>query len=456
MSELRKQYLRALTQYFEYGSSGSHHLGTSLLEALQTIEPEEIILLHEQSIHTITASVDPEEALRCYRLSFVFLMELLAHYRFKAQHIPNKERVLEELRSTLAKTHSSFQAVASKYENVLQHMDCGIVLFNSEGFVSFVNVLMGRFLGVPRKSLVGLDVPGLASYTGLSRPFRKLVIKLHREMFLYRLRFQEVIDENGRHYLVTATYGEELDGDILISVKDVTEFKKIEQSAYQNDKLAMLGKIAAAIAHEIRNPLTSIRGFIQLLRPHLVQLGKEEYAKIVIDEIDRANEIIYEFLNSSKPSTPDKQDIHVAPLLKEVKLLFESEAILKGCDIELAEIDPALTVCVDTKQMKQALLNIIQNALDAIGGTVCQERGMIRISATGQASQVIISVQDNGSGMDFHTQSKLFDPFFTTKLDGTGLGLAVCYRIIKNHGGHIQVDSDIGLGTRFKITLPLC
>ncbi|TNJ60651.1 PAS domain-containing protein [Paenibacillus hemerocallicola] len=456
MSELRKQYIRALTQYFEDGSSGSQHPASTLGSVLQTIEPEEIVHIHEQSMQRIAASVEPEEALRYYRLSFVFLMELLAHYKYKFQHVDNNEQVLEELRNVLFKTHNSFQSVASKYENVLQHMDSGIVLFDSEGYISFVNVLMGRYLGVPRRSLLGLDLPGLASYSGLSRSFRKLIVKLHREMFLYRLRYHEVIDEHGRHFLVTATYGEELDGDILISVKDVTEFKKIEQSAYQNDKLAMLGKIAAAIAHEIRNPLTSIRGFMQLLRPHLVQLGKEEYARIVIDEIDRANDIIYEFLNSSKPSTPVKKEVHVDSLLKEVKLLFESEAILKGCDIELSPIDPALTICVDVKQAKQALLNIVKNSLDAIGGSTKAQRGMIGISAVKQSSKVMIMVQDNGTGMDYHTQSKLFDPFFTTKLEGTGLGLAVCYRIIKNHGGHIQVDSDIGTGTQFKITLPLC
>ncbi|PYI53039.1 ATP-binding protein [Paenibacillus flagellatus] len=456
MSELRKQYLRALNQYFENGSGGSRHPAATLGTVLHEIEPEEIVLLHEQSVNMLAATAEPEEALRYYRLSFVFLMELLAHYRYEFRHVHNNEQVLEELRNQLFKTHHSFQTVAHKYENVLQHLDSGIVLFDSEGFVSFVNVTMARFLGMPRKALLGLDLPGLASHSGLSRSFRRLVVKLHREMFLYRLRYHEVIDENGRHFLITATYGEELDGDILISVKDVTEFKKIEQSAYQNDKLAMLGKIAAAIAHEIRNPLTSIRGFIQLLRPHLAQLGKDEYARIVIDEIDRANDIIYEFLNSSKPSTPNKKKIVVGDLLKEVTLLFESEAILKGCDIELDPVDPAMTICVDVKQMKQALLNIVKNSLDAVGGSDRTERGMIRISAHQQGAKAMISVQDNGTGMDFHTQSKLFDPFFTTKMEGTGLGLAVCYRIIKNHGGNIQVDSEVGDGTRFKITMPLC
>jgi PAS domain S-box-containing protein len=448
MVEARKVYLQALTRYMEHGG-GAHHPCAEL----GALRPEELVLLHEQSMQTIAANVEPEEALRCYRLSFDFLLEMMAHRRLPPETAPVDEQVLGEWWNALLKTRHSYQAVANKYENVLQHLDCGILLFDSEGFISFVNVQMSRLLGVARKSLLGLDLAGLASHRGLSRSFRRLIVKLHREMILYRIRYHEAIDETGRHFLVTATYGEELEGDILISVKDITEYKQIEQSAYRNDKLAMLGKIAASIAHEIRNPLTSIRGFIQLLRPHLAELGKEEYARIVIDEIDRANGIIYEFLNSSRPSTPNKVQINVAELLKEVVLLFESEAILKGCDIRLDPIEPELDVCVDVKQMKHVLLNIVKNSLEAMEQS---GHGMIRISASKQGADAAILVQDNGTGMDYHTQAKLFDPFFTTKEEGTGLGLAVCYRIVRNHGGRIDVASVPGDGTSFKITLPLC
>mgnify|MGYP001332732733 FL=1 len=345
---------------------------------------------------------------------------------------------------------------SGKFENVLQHLDCGILLLDEAGHISFVNVQMARFLGVPRHALIGRSLPGLVSFRGLSRSYRKMILRLCKEIIQGRLRYREVIDEHGRHYLVTVTHGDDLDGDTLISVKDVTEHKLIEQSAYENDKLAVLGKIAAAIAHELRNPLTSIRGFIQLLYPHFVRLGKEEYAKIILDEIDRANDIIYEFLNSSKPSAPDKQEVCVAALLKEVCLLFESEALLQGCDIVVSATDPDLTVFVDDKQMKQALLNIVKNALDAIAVSNKPGRGLIRISAQKSERHVIISVQDNGAGMDYATMTRLFDPFFTTKPDGTGLGLSVCYRIIKNHGGTIDVDSTVGKGTTFSIFLPLC
>jgi signal transduction histidine kinase len=458
MSKLKKRYLRALTDYFQGADrTDSFHPTAAVREMLQGVEPEEIVLLHEQCMNMLAANVEPEEALKYYRLSYVYLMELLAHYRYQFRSDHGSEEMMEELRILLFKTHHFFQTAASKYENVLQHMDCGIVLFDHEGYVSFVNVLMARFLKMPRKSLLGLNLRELATHPMLPRSFRRLVIKLHREMFVYRLRYHEVIDDCGRHYLITATYGEELDGDLLISVKDVTEFKKIEQSAYQNDKLAMLGKIAAAIAHEIRNPLTSIRGFIQLLMPHLAKLGKEEYARIIIEEIDRTNDIIHEFLNSAKPSVPVKRKAAVADLLKEITLLFQSEAIMQSCDIYLDPIDPDLTVCIDVKQLKQALLNIVRNALDAINGreSPC-ERGMIRLSAARENGKAVISVRDNGVGMDYHTQAKLFDPFFTTKMEGTGLGLAMTYRIVKNHDGHIKVTSEPGKGTVFYISIPLC
>ncbi|GJM70707.1 hypothetical protein HMSSN036_29230 [Paenibacillus macerans] len=194
----------------------------------------------------------------------------------------------------------------------------------------------------------------------LNRFKKRKILRIYRETIFHRKKYHEFIDEYGRHWLITVTYGDQMDGDFLLSVKDVSDFKRIEQTAYQNDKLAMLGKISAAIAHEIRNPLTAIRGFIQLLRPHLVELGKDEYARIILTEIDRANDIIHEFLNSSKPSAPQKSTVSVSSLLKEVVLLTESEAVMKGCQMMLHAPEEELLVSIDVKQIKQVLLNIIK------------------------------------------------------------------------------------------------
>lgn len=366
--------------------------------------------------------------------------------------------MLGEFQETLLQSVKAFQStqlVMNKYENVLQHLDSGIMLFDTEGTLTFINVQMAKLLELPRQSLIGCDLLQLAKHPGMSRYKRKKIINLYRETIIYRKKNFEFADEYGRYWLATITYGDQMDGDYLVSVKDVSEFKQIEETAYQNDKLAMLGKISAAIAHEIRNPLTAIRGFIQLLRPHLVQLGREEYARIILSEIDRANDIIYEFLNSSKPSTPQKTVISVSSLLKEVVLLTESEALMKGCEISIKKSDLQMNVSVDVKQIKQVLLNMIKNAMEAIEEVGEEHSGHIEVKAEIEGKYVNISIRDNGKGMDKAMLGRLFSPFFTTKEKGTGLGLSVSYRIIKNHRGTIIADSIKGAGTIFVISLPL-
>lgn len=367
-------------------------------------------------------------------------------------------QLLSEFQDTLlqsVKAYQSTELVKNKYENVLEHLDSGILLFDSDGGLSFINVQMAKMLEIPRQSLLGYNLLQLLRHPHLSKFKKRRILRIYRETIFHRKKYHELIDEYGRHWLITVTYGDQMDGDYLLSVKDVSDFKRIEQTAYQNDKLAMLGKISASIAHEIRNPLTAIRGFIQLLRPHLVQLGRDEYARIILTEIDRANDIIYEFLNSSKPSAPQKVVVSVSSLLKEVVLLTESEGLMKGCEINLRIPDEILQISVDVKQIKQVLLNIIKNAMDAIEEVEGDHHGIIDIGARQDGRQVNISIQDNGNGMDQALLAKLFDPFFTTKDKGTGLGLSVSYRIIKNHRGNISVDSMKGAGTVFLVSLPL-
>ncbi|WP_420901910.1 ATP-binding protein [Paenibacillus dendritiformis] len=351
----------------------------------------------------------------------------------------------------------STQMARNKYESVLQQMDSGIVLFDSSGVLSFINVEAAKLLDIPRKALIGCSLRELLFHPSLKKDKRKKILRLYKDTILTRKRYHEFSDRNDRHYLITVTYGDQMDGDFLFSIKDVSDFKRIEQTAYQNDKLAILGKIAAAIAHEIRNPLTSIRGFIQLLRPHLMHLGKEEYARIILAEIDRANDIIFEFLNSSKPSAPMTSEVPISSLLREVVLLTESEALMKGCEIELEEDPHGDThyVSIDVKQIKQVILNIIRNAIEAIGHVQEVRQGRIRITSEKEGRYVAIRIRDNGIGMEQKTLEHLFDPFFTTKAEGTGLGLSVSYRIIKNHGGIIDVDSKAEEWTEFVIKLPL-
>ncbi|BBH24840.1 hypothetical protein Back11_61850 [Paenibacillus baekrokdamisoli] len=455
MQAIRKRYFPALAEYIRSGSEASLFEATEIGKLLHGIHPEDIIAIHEESMQMLVANVESEEALRLYSRSFIFLIELMVAFRFRLQPDQTPEQRFSEMRDMLLNSHRSFRMVKNKYENVLQHMDSGIAIFDGDGILSFINLQMAKLLDIPRKTLIGSNLTDLLSHPQLRRGTKRIVLRIYKEMFLRRSRYLEFQDASGRHLLVTVTYGDQLDGDYLFSVKDVTEYKLIEQSAYQNDKLAMLGKIAAAIAHEIRNPLTSIRGFIQLLRPHLTQLGKEEYSRIILGEIDRANDIIYEFLNSSKPSAPMKQEVQINSLLKEVILLSDSEAHMKGCQINHETYDENLTISIDVKQIKQVILNIVRNAMDAIGELEDDRGGRIDIITKREGSYGEITIRDNGKGMDSTTKVKLFDPFFTTKAAGTGLGLSVSYRIVRNHSGTIRVVSNIGEGTEFNIYLPL-
>ncbi len=455
MQAIRKRYFPALADYIRNGKEASLYHANELGKELYGINPEEIIAVHEECIQSLVANVDSDEALRLYNRSFVFLMEIMVACRFRLQPEPSSEQKFTEMREMLFRSNRSFEMVKNKYENVLQHMDSGIALFDSDGILSFINVQMAKLLDIPRKTLIGCNIREMLRHPQLTRSTKRTVLRLYKEMFLRHSRYYEFQHKDGKHLLVTVTYGDQLDGDFLFSVKDVSEYKQIEQTALQNDKLAMLGKIAAAIAHEIRNPLTSIRGFIQLLRPYLLEVGKEEYARIILTEIDRANDIIYEFLNSSKPSAPMKQLIPIDHLIKEVVLLTESEALMRNCEIKAEFYSSENVVSIDVKQVKQVILNIVKNSLDAIEEVHNDRRGLIEIitRSEGQFAQIII--KDNGKGMDKSTMNRLFDPFFTTKQEGTGLGLSVSYRIVRNHNGTIRVDSQAGVGTEFIIYLPL-
>ncbi|MBH5317370.1 PAS-domain containing protein [Paenibacillus sp. GSMTC-2017] len=462
MQAIRKRYFPALAEYIRGGKEASLIHANELGKQLYGLNYEEIIAIHEECIQALAANVETKDAIQLYHRSFVFLMELMVATRFKLEvdsagdivELPVDQKI-SEIREKLVRSNRSFEEEKNKYENVLQHLDSGIALFDSDGILVFINLQMAKFFDIPRKTLAGRNIRQILRHSKLNIQTRRTILRLYREIFMKRNRYYEFQHKDGKHLLATVTYGDQLNGDFLFSIKDVSEYKQIEQSAMQNDKLAMLGKIAAAIAHEIRNPLTSIRGFIQLLQPYLLEVGKEEYARIILTEIDRANDIIYEFLNSSKPSAPMKQSTSIELLIREVVMLTESEALLRNCEISMESYHSEATVSIDIKQVKQVILNIVKNSLDAVEEVQTERRGRIDIILTINGQYAEITIADNGKGMDKTTKGKLFDPFFTTKQEGTGLGLSVSYRIIRNHGGTISVNSDVGSGTKFIIYLPL-
>ncbi|WP_141432348.1 ATP-binding protein [Bacillus sp. 03113] len=231
--------------------------------------------------------------------------------------------------------------------------------------------------------------------------------------------------------------------------------RESREFSLNKDYEANIEKLAAGIAHEIRNPLTTIKGFLQLLAPTLKEVGKETYGEIALDEINRANEIISEFLNSSRPLKNKEEITQINQQINELTMLYESEAKLRNIKILTCLSKENLRVYIDQKQLKQVLVNMMRNAIEAIEGDPNRINGIIEISTYRRMNSTIICIKDNGCGISNEVVQKLFMPFYTTKKEGTGIGLSICKKIIQNHGGDISIQSKKGEGTKICIQLPL-
>ncbi|UOQ47727.1 ATP-binding protein [Gracilibacillus caseinilyticus] len=233
---------------------------------------------------------------------------------------------------------------------------------------------------------------------------------------------------------------------ILALAKDISDKKQAEEMLIRSEKMSIAGQLAAGIAHEIRNPLTSLKGFVQLLQGGIT--SKEEYYKIMIEEIDKINAITSELLFISKPMTDDKNNENVNDLLHDVMTLLRTQANLYDIDLVLEAEQDCLVLC-DRSQIKQVFINLIKNAIEEMANG-----GMIHVLVELRGKECMIAIKDQGPGIPKHLIHKLKEPFFTTKKNGTGLGLMISNQIIDNHHGRLEIESEKGQGSTFKIFLP--
>jgi PAS domain S-box-containing protein len=235
---------------------------------------------------------------------------------------------------------------------------------------------------------------------------------------------------------------------ILTIARDITAIKsQTDELMRKSDKLSLVGQLAAGIAHEIRNPLTSLRGFIQLLQ--YKSKDNKEYCDIMLSELDRINLIVGEFLILAKPHMVQFNDKDINQIIRHVVTLIGSQAIINNIHLDHKLANNLPTISCEENQLKQVIINLIKNAIEAMpkGGTITVETGMH------DEDHLFIRVTDEGYGIPKEMLNKLGEPFYTTKDQGTGLGLMVCYRIIENHFGELRVQSEVNQGTTFEILL---
>jgi two-component system sensor histidine kinase PilS (NtrC family) len=229
----------------------------------------------------------------------------------------------------------------------------------------------------------------------------------------------------------------------------------------QADRLAAIGRLAAGLAHEIRNPIGSIRGSVEVLRGSLDPRGDDRrLMDIVLRESDRLDAIIRDFLQFSRPPHLVRVPTDLPGMLDEILLMLSNQAGIQGADAPRVQIqrevaEPTVKADVDPAQIRQALWNLCLNAVEAMpqGGEL--RVGVRSVTAESGRSLVEITVEDTGVGITAAELTQVFEPFYTTKPQGTGLGLAIAHRIVENHGGEIRVQSEPYRGSRFTISLPV-
>lgn len=235
----------------------------------------------------------------------------------------------------------------------------------------------------------------------------------------------------------------------VITFRDMTEKLQTDQLILEWEKLSAVGQLAAGIAHEIRNPITSLKGFLKLM--HRSGRVKDEYVSIMDSEFERIETIIQELLTFSKPTVTQYSQEDICEIIDQVITLMEPHALLKGTVISANITSRPLKIRCIQNQIKQVLINLIKNAIEAID----RPDGRIQIHVHSRSNEIGIEVVDNGPGISNEVLKELGTPFYSTKEKGTGLGLVVTKNIIRNnHQGTLHIESREGIGTTFTVILP--
>lgn len=337
-----------------------------------------------------------------------------------------------------------------KFRRIFEDSMDGLILWNDQLQIVDINYSAERIFGLSKDRLLGQSLLDLFNtleekkqeimnhikqVTNIGNHCSSMVIKM--------------IDGKVRHFDYSTKRGI-IDGLNLTVIIDVTEKAEMQEQLRKSDRLNLIGELAAGIAHEIRNPMTALKGFIQLLEPS-IKAQHSLYYDVITSELARMDSIINEFLILAKPQETKFQEKNICQIMREVVDLLSPQAVLYNVQFHTHYEDQLPYVFCEPNQLKKVFINLIKNAIE-----VMPNGGEIIISINSINDQyILISIRDKGTGIPKDRIKKLGEPFYTTKEKGTGLGLMVSYRIIEEHNGRIEVESEEGKGTLFKIRIPI-
>ncbi|MCW5828769.1 MAG: PAS domain-containing protein [Deltaproteobacteria bacterium] len=356
---------------------------------------------------------------------------------------------LQQTGDLLERSEVDRRELEQLHERIVSNLTSGIVTTDSRGRVLYLNAAAHQFLQTGHRVLTGAGVrevfPAFAEIAeknpgGIDRVEVRVIGDTGDRYF--GLTVTPLRDETGRSK-----------GNIFI-FQDLTQLKRAEERLQKADRLAAIGELAAGIAHEIRNPLTSISGCVQMLSNDLPpDMASSRLFAIVSREIDRLNTLITEFLQFARPKPLEPSQIDVQKWLEDIGLQFRSAAS-DSARLTVSVAAEAGQISADRDMLTQAVWNLLRNSDQALGTT---PGGKIRLSAWKESGpngpRLQIEIADNGPGIPVEMQARVFEPFYTTKAEGTGLGLSLVYKIVELHGGEVDLSTSPA-GTVFSIRIP--
>ncbi len=356
----------------------------------------------------------------------------------------------------------SFNAmVLSLNEHIIESMTGGVITINMNGVIATFNKSAELILGYNTYDLVGKSVFDAFPASGKNASLNAIIRETLQGKKTSSSREINIYSKAGKKIPIGITTSLLRDKKntflgIVVTFKDLAQIKHLEEQVRRADRLAAVGSLAAGVAHEIRNPLGSVKGLVQLLKEDLKDDDqKKAYADIIVKEVDRLNKVVEELLSFARPDASELEanfiQLNINDVIEQTLLLAEHDSKREKIQIIKEFSSDVPLVLADAKKLQQAFLNIIFNAFGAM-----EDGGDLTIKTSFNKSTKVLNIafSDTGIGISDEGQKKIFDPFYTAKASGTGLGLTISHQIISSHQGRINVKSEMGQGTTFTISLP--